>query len=110
MPDSDPPQPELTTLDSLTKAPHAEIFEERRPRTVRLQLDAGERVPPHTHPGTHIVLHLVSGHLELSLDDETYDVNPGELVRCSGECKISPHALEPSTAVIVFAPTETDGE
>ncbi|WP_254534856.1 cupin domain-containing protein [Halomarina litorea] len=96
--------PEITTLDDLTKAPHAEIFEERHSRAVHLQLDAGDRVPPHTHHGTNIVLHLVSGHLELSLDGGTYDVKPGQLVRCSGECEISPHALEPSTAVVVFAP------
>lgn len=98
--------PEVTSLDGLTKTPHAEVFEERRPRTVRLRLDTDERVPPHTHPGTSIVLHLVSGHLELSLDDETYDVTPGQLVRFSGEREISPHALEPSTAVVVFAPAE----
>lgn len=95
---------EITTLDELTKTPHAEIFEDHRPRSVRLQLDAGEHVPEHTHPGTNIVLHLVSGHLELSLDDETYEVDPGQLVQFSGEREISPHATEPSTAVVVFAP------
>ena len=100
--------PELTTLDELTAAPHAEMFEERRPRAVRLRLDADERVPPHTHPGTNVVFHLLSGHVELSLDDETYDVRPGQLVRCSGECEISPHALDPSTAVVVFAPSVDD--
>lgn len=102
--------PEITTLDELTKTPHAEIFEDHRPRSVRLQLDAGEHVPEHTHPGTNIVLHLVSGHLELSLDDETYDVNPGQLVQFSGKREISPHAIEPSTAIVVFAPTDANDE
>jgi len=97
---------ELTTLDELTATPHAEIFEEHRPRAVRLQLDADEHVPDHTHPGTDIVLHLVSGHLELSLDGETQEVTAGELVQFSGEREISPRAIEPSTAVVVFAPTE----
>lgn len=97
--------PERTILDELTDAPHAEVFEERRPRTVRLQLDAGERVPPHTHPGTNVVLHLLSGRLELSLDGEIHDVREGQLVRCSGDREISPHALEPSTAVVVLAPS-----
>jgi redox-sensitive bicupin YhaK (pirin superfamily) len=100
--------PEITTLNDLTKTPHAEVFEVRCPRTIRLELDADERVPPHTHPGTNIVLHLVSGYLELSLDDETYDVTPGQLVRFSGEREISPHAIEPSTAVVVFAPNVSD--
>lgn len=101
--------PELTSLDELTETPHAEMFADRRPRTVRLQLDADERVPPHTHPGTNVVLHLLSGHLELTLDDEIYDVRPGQLVRFGGDREISPHAREASTAVVVFAPAESDG-
>ncbi|WP_435129857.1 cupin domain-containing protein [Halobaculum sp. D14] len=102
--------PEFTTLDDLEKTPHAEVFDDRRPRTVRLALDAGDRVPPHTHPGTDIVLHLLSGRLELTLDDETHHVEPGALARFSGDREISPHALEPSTAVIVFAPAESGDE
>ena len=98
--------PELTALDELTKTPHAEVFEERRPRTVRLQLAEDERVPPHSHPGTNVVLHLVSGRLVLSLDDERHEVTPGQLVRFSGDREISPRAVEPSTAVVVFAPVE----
>ncbi|KTG21056.1 cupin domain-containing protein [Haloferax profundi] len=95
---------ELIALDSLPETTHAEVFDDNRPRTVRLKLDAGQSVPAHTHPGTNIVLHLVSGHLELTLDDETFDVRPNQLARFSGEREISPHAVEPSTAVLVFAP------
>lgn len=100
--------PELATLDELTDAPHAELFEQRQPRAVRLQLDADERVPPHTHPGTNVVLHVLSGRLELSLDDDVYDLESGQLVRFSGEREVSPHAREPSTAVVVFAPQTDD--
>lgn len=104
------PMPEITDLDDLTKTPHAEVFDKRQPRTVRLQLDADQRVPPHRHPGTDIVLYLVSGRLELALDDETYDVTPGDAVRFSGDREIAPLALEPSTAIVVFAPShEADG-
>lgn len=98
--------PEVTALDELDDATHAEVFDERRPRTVRLQLDAGQRVPPHSHPGTDVVLHVLSGELELTLDGETVDLRPGELVRFSGDREISPHAVEPATAVVVFAPTD----
>lgn len=96
---------EVTALEDLTGSPHAEVFETRNPRTVRLHLDAGEEVPPHTHPGTNVVLHLLDGHLELSLDDETHELRPGQLVRFSGDREVSPHAIEGSTAVVVFAPT-----
>ena len=101
--------PERTALDDLTDAPHAEIFDEPRPRAVRLELDADERVPPHTHPGTDVVFHLLSGRVALHLDDERYEVDSGELVRFSGEREVSPHARDPSTAVVVFAPAAGEG-
>lgn len=100
--------PEIASLGELESEPHAEVFETRRPRTVRLALDADERVPPHTHPGQDIVLHVVEGHLELTLDEETFELRPGELARFSGDCEISPRAVEPSTAVVVFAPAADD--
>lgn len=100
--------PERTTLDELAQTPHAEVFEEPRPRTVRLELDEGEGVPAHSHPGTNIVLHLLSGRLELTLDGEEYDLRPGQVMRFSGEREIEPTATEPSTALLVFAPAEDD--
>lgn len=98
--------PERTTLSTLSETPHAEVFETRRPRTVRLRLDADERVPRHTHEGTDVVLHLLDGRVELTLDDETYDLEAGDLIRFSGDREVSPYAVEPSTAVVVFAPAE----
>ena len=99
--------PERTTLADLTDRPHAEVFETRRPRTVRLSLDADERVPRHTHDGTNVVLHLLSGRVKLTLDDETHTLDAGDLIRFSGDRAVSPYAVEPSTAVVVFAPTES---
>lgn len=95
--------PEITALDDLEPVTHAEVFEEPRPRTVRLDLDADQRVPPHTHPDTNVVLHLLSGELELTLDDETHELEPGQLVRFSGDREASPYAVEAATAVVVFA-------
>jgi quercetin dioxygenase-like cupin family protein len=100
--------PEVTTLAELEETPHAEVFDRREPRTVRLSLDADERVPPHTHPGTNVVLHLLDGRLEVSLDDEVHELSAGDLVRFSGEREVSPHALDPSVAVVVFAPATGD--
>lgn len=96
--------PETSSLEVLEETPHAEVFDERQPRTVRLELDADQRIPRHTHRGKDVVLHLLSGHLELTLDDETYELRPDDLVRFSGEREVSPYAVEASTAVVVFAP------
>lgn len=95
---------EITNLADLEQSVHAEVFEGCQPRTVRLQLEADQRVPPHTHPDTNIVIHLVSGRLELTLDDEQYELEANDLIHCSGDQEISPYALEPSTAIVVIAP------
>lgn len=99
---------EITAIDALTTSPHAEVFDEQQPRTVQLTLDAGEGVPAHTHPGTNIVLHLLSGRLELSLDDECYELSSGEIARFSGEREVAPHAIDESTAILVLAPVEDE--
>jgi hypothetical protein len=96
--------PERTTLDDLDGSPHAEVFDRGEPRTVRLRLDADERVPAHSHPGTNVIFHLLSGRVDLTLDGEVYDLDAGDLVRFDGDCRISPNALTASTALVVFAP------
>ncbi|MDG5821770.1 cupin domain-containing protein [Natronococcus sp. A-GB7] len=96
--------PELTSLSDLTGTPHAEVFDDGGdPRAVRLQLEADERIPEHRHPESNVVFQLLSGSLELSLDGEPYELESGDLVRFDGDQDISPHALEESTAVVVFA-------
>lgn len=95
---------EHTTLTELDETPHAEVFDRREPRTVRLELAAGETVPEHRHPGSNVVLHLLEGSIELALGDERFDLAPGELVRFDGDQPVSPTAAEDSTAVVVFAP------
>ncbi|MFB6080142.1 MAG: cupin domain-containing protein [Haloferacaceae archaeon] len=100
----EPTRTELTTLDALDGAPHAEVFDRRDPRVVRLALDAGERVPAHRHPEANVVAYLVSGRLDLSLDDETHELRAGDAIRFDGRREVSPRAVERSVALLVLAP------
>ena len=94
---------EITSLDDPTGSPHAEVFSDA-PRTVRLSLDAGESVPEHSHPDSDVLIHVLSGVVELGLDDETHRLESGDLIRFDGDRTVSPHAVEESTALVVFAP------
>ncbi|SEP98015.1 cupin domain-containing protein [Natrinema salaciae] len=96
--------PDVTSLSALEEAPHAEVFDDPTPRTVRLRLEADERVPKHRHPESNVVLHVLSGAVELTLGDDTYDLEPGDVVRFDGDRDVSPYAVEDSTALVVFAP------
>ena len=101
--------PEAVTLDELTGDPHAEVFDTPRPRAVRLRLTAGESVPPHTHPDSDVVIHVLDGRIALGVDDETYDLDAGQVIRFSGRREVAPEAVTDATALVVFAPAR-DGK
>lgn len=75
------------------------------PDVVRLGLDAGESVAPHSHPDRRVVFFVVDGRFEVRLDDETYRVGAGDCLRFDGECEIAPRATDdgPATALVVLA-------
>jgi len=95
--------PERVTLSTLDDSTHEEVFA-ARPRTVRLRLDAGERVPPHDHPGTAVLLLVLSGGLDVRLDGEEYALDEGDVLRFDGERTIEPRARTATRALVVFAP------
>ena len=94
---------EKTALEALTGTPHARPFAAGEPMVVWLTLEAGERVPPHTHPDRQIVLFLRSGLLDIDLDEKTHRVESGEVLRFDGKHEVSPLAVEDSEALLVLA-------
>ncbi len=98
----------IRTLSDLDGAPHANVFPESEPKTIRLRLDAGERVDPHRHPGRDVLFYLLDGEVDLRLDDETHRLAGGDVARFDGEREISPAATEDSTALVVLAPRPGD--
>lgn len=94
---------DVVTLADVEETPHAEVFADP-PRTVRLALSAGESMPPHRHPGEAVLLHVLSGELELRLDGDARELAAGDLVRFDGEREIEPAAVTDAVALVVFAP------
>lgn len=94
----------VRSVDNLDGDPHANVFPESEPKTIRLTLKEGESVDPHRHPGRDIVLHLLEGAVNLDLDNETFDLAAGDVIRFEGEREVSPYAVEDSVALIILAP------
>ena len=86
-------------LDDLEARPGATALE-GDPRVLRLALDAGEGVPPHDHPGSTVVLFVVSGALEAALDDSVHELIGGELLRFGGDRSVAITALESAVALV----------
>ncbi|MFQ3284706.1 cupin domain-containing protein [Natronomonas sp.] len=96
----------MTTIHTLTELdgqPHANVFPDAEPKTIRLTLDAGGEVAPHSHPDREIVFYLIEGTIELELGGETHELSAGDVARFDGDQEIAPHAVENSTALIVLA-------
>jgi quercetin dioxygenase-like cupin family protein len=102
------PRIETTAVEELDGKPHAVAFPDVEPRTIRLELDEGERIDSHEHPGRHVVLFVLEGRLDLSVGDERRELVAGDLARFDGDHEISPEAIETSAALIVLSPAATD--
>ncbi|MFB6252028.1 MAG: cupin domain-containing protein [Halobellus sp.] len=104
--------PQIEHLHALEAAPHANVFTEHEPKTVKLELDADERVPEHDHPGREVVLCPLDGAIRLELDGEPHALETGDVARFDGAQGIAQIAEAPSTALLVLAkkPTETRGQ
>lgn len=93
----------IRSLDELEASPHANVFPDAEPKTIRLTLAAGESVPPHDHPDREIVLYVIEGTIELRLGEDVHRVAAGEIARFDGAQDVSPEAVEDATALLVLA-------
>lgn len=96
--------PTIDSLSDLEAEPHATMFDGAEPRTIRLSLAAGEHVDEHIHPGRSIVIYVIDGAIDLSLDDEEFELEGGDAIQFDGDQQVGPEAREDSTALVVLAP------
>jgi len=71
------------------------------------RLARGAALPAHHHPHEQTG-YLVSGHIDLTIDDKTFAVKPGDSWCIPGGVRHSAAAREDSVAVEVFAPVRED--
>ena len=82
------------------------VFDGAEPRTVLLTLDAGEEVPRHDHPGRTVVCSLRSGRLRFESDEESVELESGDVLRVEGDREVSLVAEADSEALIVVPRTD----
>jgi quercetin dioxygenase-like cupin family protein len=100
--------PTIRRLPNLDGTPHATVFPGSEPKTVRLALAAGERVPPHRHPDRDVVLFVRRGELELGFGEATHRLEAGDVVRFEGEREVAPRAVTETAALVVLSPRPAD--
>lgn len=68
--------------NSLTKRV---IFNEEKVLNFVLNLMPGQELPPHQHEESDLVMYVVSGGAELTVDGKAQDITVGDIVYCTGE-------------------------
>lgn len=98
----------IRALEDVDGHPHANLFPDAEPRTIRLALDEDESVAAHSHPDREIVFYVVDGTVELQLGSRTHELTAGDVARFDGEREIAPRGIEESTVLVVLAPRSGD--
>jgi quercetin dioxygenase-like cupin family protein len=71
------------------------------------KLAGGKKLPLHKHDEEQVG-YLVSGHIILQIDNEKYDILPGDSWAIPGGIEHSAEIIEDSVAIEVFSPVRID--
>ncbi len=71
------------------------------------KLAGGKKLPSHKHAEEQVG-YLVSGHIILAIDNQKYDMLPGDSWAIPGGIEHSAEIIEDSVAVEVFSPVRSD--
>jgi quercetin dioxygenase-like cupin family protein len=61
------------------------LFNEEKVLTFVLNLKNDQELPPHHHEESDLVLHVLTGKGELTVDEKVMDISTGDVVYCVGE-------------------------
>jgi quercetin dioxygenase-like cupin family protein len=66
----------------------------------------GQSIPPHNHEESDLLLHVLSGKFDLTVDDKTTGLNAGDVVHCTGREVFSMNNVkENTTCLVVLVPS-----
>ncbi|MFO7974516.1 MAG: cupin domain-containing protein [Candidatus Hydrogenedentota bacterium] len=82
------------------------VYGERTLMT-EFRMAAGAELPRHAHAHEQTG-YLVSGHIRLSIGDDTFEVHPGDAWTIPGDVEHGADILEDSVAVEIFSPVRED--
>jgi quercetin dioxygenase-like cupin family protein len=92
--------------NSLTKRV---IFNEEKVLTFVLNMMPGQELPPHQHEDSDLVMHVLTGSAELTVDDNTQTITTGDVVHCVGNevFSMKNNTNENLSCFVVIAPRPT---
>lgn len=62
-----------------------DILNENKALAFTLNLKPGQKVPPHKHGESGLIIHVITGAGVLTADDKSKDVKAGDVIYCAGQ-------------------------
>lgn len=94
-------------LDVLEKIKRKTLVYGQKTLLTEFRLEKGAVLPVHRHPNEQTG-YLVSGRIDLKIEDKEYGVNPGDSWCIPGDVDHSAVVIEDSIAIEVFSPVRED--
>ncbi|MBC2579799.1 cupin domain-containing protein [Clostridium sp. DJ247] len=82
------------------------LFNEEKILSFILNLKSGQEIPPHQHEKSDLVLHVLTGKGELTVDGEVSSITSGDVVYCEGKetFSLKSNTDENMSCFVVLAP------
>lgn len=74
---------------------------------MRARLDAGSRLPEHSHPQEQIT-HVISGRLRMNVSGEPHELGPGESLYLPSNVPHGAETIEDTLVIDTFSPPRED--
>ena len=85
-----------------------DIIKNKRSSAFYLNFLPEQHMKPHTHPGRELYLHVMEGKGTLFIDDETVEIEVGDVIYCDPEEKIGFTNTETANATIYGVMTKIE--
>lgn len=85
------------------------IFNEEKVLTFVLNMMPGQEIPPHQHEESDLVLHVIGGGGQLTVDEKVQNIGVGDVIYCTGNevFSIVNNTEENLSCFVVIAPRPT---
>jgi quercetin dioxygenase-like cupin family protein len=85
------------------------IFNEEKVLAFVLNMMPGQEIPPHQHEESDLVLHVMTGGAELTVDGKTQNITVGDVIHCVGSevFSMKNNTNENLSCFVVIAPRPT---
>lgn len=82
------------------------IFNEEKALNFALNLKTGQEIPPHKHENSDLILYVVTGQGELTVDGKSQEIISGDVVYCEGkeEFSLRNNSNDNLSCFVVLAP------